>query len=445
MDEDLTRQMYNRDESYISDVLRIRYYPMCAVSGFGAIIRDDSGKEYIDFEAGGGVANTGYCHPEIVRAVTDQVSRLSHNSVIISANDKAISLAEKLIEITPGNYQKKVWFGLSGSDANDCIYKIVKLYTRRSKIVTFIGSYHGQTMGALSMSGLKVHSQFTTLSDVIKVPFPYCYRCPFKIKVSQCSLNCLDYLEEYLFETVCPPEDIAAFVIEAIQGDSGVIVPPPGYFERLAKICNKHGILIVADEVLSGLGRTGKMYAFEHFGILPDLVVIGKALGSGIPISAIVGKAEIIDCNSGVHYLTLGGNPVGCAAALTTIRLIEKYLMKRVPQISTMILKGLSDIKNKHYLIGDIRGKGLMIGVEIVDKKGHPGRKEAQKICYSAWANGLIMVTLGLYGNVIRINPPLVIEEKEVLKALRIFDLSLGQVEKGEVLDENIESFNISW
>lgn len=445
MSEDLTRQMYNRDERYISDVLRLRYYPMCVVSGHGGIIQDDKGKEYIDFEAGGGVANTGYCHPEVVRAVTEQVSRLSHNCISISANDMAISLAEKLIEITPGNYRKKVWFGLSGSDANDCIYKLVKLYTRRSKIITFIGSYHGQTMGALSMSGLKVQSKFTTLSDVIKIPFPYCYRCPFGIKASQCSLNCLDYLENYLFETVCPPEDVAAFIIEAIQGDGGVIVPPPGYFERLAKICIKYGILLVADEVLSGLGRTGKMYAFEHFGIIPDLIVLGKALGSGIPISAIIGKAEVLDCNRGVHYVTLGGNPVGCAAALSTIRLIEKYLMKRVPQISSIILKGLSSIKDKHYLIGDIRGKGLMLGVEIVDKKGNPGRKEAQKICYSAWENGLIVVTLGLYGSVIRVNPPLIIEEEEVLKALSIFDLALSHVEKGEVLDKDVEPFNINW
>ncbi len=430
--------MEEREKSLISKALYVRCLPSAAMTaGKGAWLTDASGRHFLDFEAGGCVANTGYCHPRVVAAICEQASRLTHNCFALMGNDVTVDLASRLVSLTPGDFEKKVWFGLSGSDANDCVYKLARWHSGRPRLIACIGAYHGQTMGALALSGLRSQSRFITLSDVVKIPYPYCYRCPFGLRHPTCGVHCLTYVCDYLFQTVCDPQDVAAFVIEPIQGDAGTIVPPSEYLTGVADLCREHGILLVVDEVLTGLGRTGKMLAIEHTGVIPDLVVLGKALGSGIPMSAVVGKAEVLDSMVGGHLLTVGGNTIGSAAAIATLDVIhDEDLASAASRIGGMIVRGLREMKKRHRLIGDVRGAGLLVGLEMVDDNDRPAGREAHKVCYAAYKRGLVMIFLGLHGNVLRINPPLVMTAEEAARGLSILDDALSDVECNRISDE---------
>jgi 4-aminobutyrate aminotransferase len=419
----------------------IRYYPMVVSKGQGARLWDVDGREYIDFSSGGCVANVGYCHPRIVRAISEQASRLTHSCFTVCSNDRTPVLAEKLIELLPGNYEKKVWFGLSGSDANDWIYKILPKATGRQKLVSFIGNYQGQTMGAAALSGLLPQKRFLSISNVVHIPYPYCYRCPLGHNQDNCGQECFSFFSSYLVGSICAPDEIAAVVFEPIQGDSGIIIPPSQYIQKLLAFCRDNKILLVVDEVLSGIGRTGTWWSCQQQGIEPDLVVIGKALASGVPISAVAGRKDLLDVMTASHHVTCGGNVLASAAGLETLAIIEEEnLLANAKAMGELILKRLEQVRTSHRIVGEVRGLGLLIGIEIQDGED-PSNKMAHKIVYACWQRGLLLYYLGLFGNVLIIVPPLVINQNLVEEGLEILDQAIGLVEQGKISDEDIQAF----
>jgi len=438
-------EILERDEKTIGSAGKIRFYPIVVDRAIGATIIDADGREYLDFVAGWAVANTGYGHPVILEAIKRQLDKASFASTGSFTSETTVKLAERLIAITPGEFRKKVWFGLSGSDANDCVFKILPKATGRSRLMSFIGGYHGQTMGAASLSGHKAQSRFPSFANVVKVPYAYCYRCPFKLTYPECGLYCAnDFIEDYFFKTMVDPRDLAGLIVEPIQSDGGDIVPPDGYMDELKKLADRYGLLFAIDEVKVGFGRTGKMFAIEYSSVKPDVIVIGKPLASGMPLSACVCKHEILDSLSGTHIITTGGNPVACAAALATIGVIEKEkLPENAAKLGTYFKKRLLEMADSHELVGDVRGKGLILGVELVKNKKtkQPGTVETAKLCYQACKNGLLTAYVGLNSNVIEITPPLVLTSQQAEEGLRIFEQSLTEVEKGKVPDSVISSF----
>jgi 4-aminobutyrate aminotransferase len=300
-----TREVLEKDRTFMGAVGKWRLYPMVIEEAKGIIVRDPDGREYLDFHAAWGSANVGHSHPAVLDAIRQQLEKVSCVSTLIHPNRVSINLAEKLVALTPGDFAKKVWYGHSGSDACDCVYKILLNSRKRPRIISFIGSYHGQTMGALSMSGTKLQVKPLGSPAITKVPYAYCYRCPFKLEYSNCDMYCISFIEEYIFETICLPEDVSGMVVEPIESDGGEIVPPPEYIPKLKKLCEKHDILFVDDEVKVGFGRTGKMFAVQHSNVEPDILVLGKPIASGMPLSACVGRAEVLDSIMPPHLFTL--------------------------------------------------------------------------------------------------------------------------------------------
>ncbi|MGQ9507287.1 MAG: aspartate aminotransferase family protein [Candidatus Bathycorpusculaceae bacterium] len=439
-----TLEVLQRDANVIAKSLYIRFYPMSIEEGKGVIVKDADGNSYLDFLGGWSVAATGYNHPKIVEAIKGQVDKLLFNSFTSFSNETAVKLAEKLVKITPGNFRKKVWYGLTGSDANDCIFKLVPYHKKRSRIVSFINSYHGQTMGSLSLSGHKSQSTFAGFSSVVKVPYPYCYRCPFKQAYPDCGIYCIGYIEDYIFKSYCPPEDVAGLIIEPIQSDGGDVVPPEGYLMKLAKLCEEYDITFCADEIKVGLGRTGKMFACENWNLTPDIITLGKPLASGMPLSACVGRAEILDSKLGAHLFTLSGHPVSCAASIATIDVIEReHLAENAEKMGVLLKKRLEELKDNYEIIGDVRGKGLILGVEFIndEKTLEPASAEVAKICYEAWKMGLILGYVGMFSNVIEITPPLIINEEQVNSACEILEQAIKNVRAGKVSNAELEKY----
>ena len=438
-------EILKRDENTLGSAGKIRFYPLVVDRASGATVVDADDHEYLDFIAGWGVANTGYGHPLILDAIKQQLDRASFASIGSFTNEMTVKLAERLISITPGEFRKKVWFGLSGSDANDLVFKVLPLATGRPRLLSFLGAYHGQTMGSASLSGHKAQSHFPSFPNVVKVPYAYCYRCPFRLTYPECELYCAnDFLEDYVFKTLVDPGDLAGLIAEPIQSDGGDIVPPDLYLDELKKLSDRHGLLFAVDEVKVGFGRTGKMFAVQHSSVKPDLITMGKPLASGMPLSACVCKSEVLDSLSGTHYITTGGNPVSCAAALATIQVIEREgLVDNASKLGTYLKKRLSEIANSHDLIGDVRGMGLILGVELVTNKRtkEPATVETAKLCYQACKNGLLTAYVGLNSNVIEMTPPLVLTNEQAEDGIQIFERSLSDVEKGKVPDSAISSF----
>lgn len=434
--------IFTLESNYVSRSNIIRYYPMVVSRGKGAILWDADDREYIDFSSGGCVANVGYCHPYVIKAIQAQNERLSHNCFTVCSNDQTPVLAERLSHLLPGKFEKKIWFGLSGSDANDWVYKILPKATGRQKIISFVGNYQGQTMGAAALSGLMPQQSYLTISNVIHIPYPYCYRCPLGHKSNNCQQACFSFFENYLVGTIVSVEEIAAIVFEPIQGDGGIIVPPAQYLARLSSFCRLHSIPLVVDEVLTGIGRTGTWWAFAQMNIEPDVIVMGKALASGVPISAVGGNKDLMDAMVAAHHVTCGGNVIGSAAAMATLDVIEKEdLLKNARIMGKRLLNGLDQLKSQHDLIGEIRGIGLLIGVEI-ERNGLPASDLAHKVVYAAWTEGLLLYYLGLYGNVLILVPPLVIDEKTIDAGLEILSTALKVVGEGKITDKDIKNFH---
>lgn len=436
--------LFRRDARSLSNVMKLRFYPIVVSSASGAMLRDVEDKEYLDFNAGWGVANTGYNHPRLIHTACSQMNKLSFASTISVLNVESIELAEELKCMTPGDFDKKVWYGHSGSDANEFIAKMIPLATGRPKMISFVGSYHGQTMGSYALSGHPSQSRFIAGGNVIKVPYPYCYRCAFERKPESCGLFCLKYMEDYIFQFVTRPDQVAAMIIEAVQCDGGDIVPPDGFLQGIEAVCKKHGILLILDEVKVGFGRTGKMFSYEHWNIAPDAVVMGKPLGGGQPLSAVVGRADLMDAAVSAHLFTTAGNPLACTSAKETIRIIkDEKLEQNAEKTGEFLKNSFEKLKNQCDVIGDVRGKGLLLGVELVKDRvsKEPADAFAAKVVYRSYELGLLFYYTGVFNNVLELTPPLIITGEQAESAVRIVEHAILDVLSGKVSDEKIAAF----
>jgi 4-aminobutyrate aminotransferase len=344
------------------------------------------------------------------------------------------TLAQKLAESAPGSSPKRVFFTNSGAESVEAALKLARYYTKRQNVIAFFGAFHGRTMGALSLTGSKAIQKRgfgPLIPGVTHIDYPNPYRCPTGITPEEQGMQCIDHLEDIIFRKTLPPDEIAAIFVEPIQGEGGYIVPPEGFLKRLKTLTEKHGILFVADEVQSGMGRTGKMFAIEHWeGIEPDIICLAKGLASGMPLGAIVAKESVMNWPPGAHASTFGGNPVSCVAALETIALLEEELIDNTQQIGAELFQGLRELQKKHRLIGDVRGKGLMLCIELVgDRESKvPAIVERDELVLSCFHKGLLL--LGCGENSIRFSPPLVVDSEQVKTALSILDESLTEIEE---------------
>ncbi len=427
------RELLRRDESLISPSV-IRPYPLVVESGEGCIVRDVDGNEFIDFNSGILCLNVGHSHPRIIRAIETQARKLLHYSYTDFYYEAILELGEKLCKITPGTFEKKIFYCNSGTESVEAAIKLARWHTRKQLFLGYISAFHGRTMGSLSLTSSKPAQRrhfFPVMPGVTQVPYPYCYRCPFKLSYPECNYWCVDFIEEWVLKKYVPPEDVAAFFVEPIQGEGGYVVPPPEYFRRLKKLTDKYGILIVDDEVQTGVGRTGKWFAIEHWGILPEMFCVAKAIASGIPLGVTVARAELMDWEGGTHATTLGGNPLAAAVALEVIDVIkDERLLENAAKQGNYILKRLKEMQRKHPILGDVRGKGLMIGVEIVKdpKTKTSGIEEAKEIVSRSFKRGLAMLTCGV--STIRVAPPLTITRDLVDEGLTIFEGCVKETEK---------------
>jgi 4-aminobutyrate aminotransferase len=401
----------------------------------GPWIQDVDGNIYLDFVSGKGVANVGHRHPEVVKALKAQA-----DEVILGCTSRRFELAEKLAELTPGNFAKKVFFGSSGSDAVDGALKLARWATGRPNIISVAGAYHGQTYGALSASSTWswMVRGFHPLPGFFRMPAPYCYRCPMRLEYPRCGMQCLRYLEECMFASYCPPEDAAAVIIEPVFGDMGWVIPPDEYFIELKKLCEKHGILFIADEVQTGFGRTGKWFAVNHLRIEPDIICLGKPIASGIPLSAMVARAALADPEDRADHFrqsfTLEAHALGCASALATIRVIEsEKLLENCSELGAYLLARLRKIEKAHRIVGEARGRGLLCTLEIVrDRRTRePAPEQASRICRRALENGLYTMFMGAFNaTCIRICPPLISTRRILDIGLDILEEALSEVER---------------
>jgi 4-aminobutyrate aminotransferase len=411
----------------------IGFYPLVAESGAGCIVKDVDGNEFIDFNSGLAVMNVGHSHPRVVKAIKEQAEKLLHYSWTDFCYRPIVDLAEQLMLITPGTHAKRVFFASGGAEANEAAMKMSRWHSRRQLFLAYTNSFHGRTFGTMSLTASKPVQRrhfFPLVPEVTHVPYPYCYRCPFHLTYPECKMWCVDFIEEEVLKKFHPPEDTAAMFIEAIQGEGGYVVPPDDYFARLKKILDKYGILIVDDEVQSGMGRTGKWFAIEHWaGVIPDIVTVAKALGGGLPISAAVAKEELMDWESGSHANTMGGNPVACAAGVQVIGTIrDERLLENATRQGTYIMKRLKEMQQKYSIIGDVRGKGLMVGAELVkdQETKEPAAQEATELINKCFKRGLAIITSGKC--TIRFAPPLIITRETVDAGLEVFEGALKEV-----------------
>jgi len=389
-----------------------RSYPLVASRGEGAIIEDVDGNRFLDFNAGIAVCSTGHCHPDVVAAIEAQSARLIHMSGTDFYYENMVELAEKLAASAPGAVPRRVYFGNSGAEAIEAAMKLARYHTGRDKFIAFSGAFHGRTLGSLSLTGSKVVQRkgFGPLvPGVYHAQFPDPYRLPEGTTTEQHAINCVRAIEEQLFRTILPAEEVAAIVVEPIQGEGGYIIPAKIFLEELAQLAKKHGILLIFDEVQCGMGRTGKMWAADHFGVTPDIFTTAKGIASGLPLSAMIARAEVMNWPPGAHASTFGGNPVAIAASLATIELLERELIANSARVGAHILDRLRDWPNRFQHVGDVRGLGLMIGVEFVrdqhTKERAPDLRD--RVVSQAFERGLLI--LGAGRNAIRLCPPLII------------------------------------
>jgi len=426
------REVLDKDNRFISQSYT-RVYPLVVKSGRGAVIEDVDGNRFLDFTSGIAVCNTGHCHPRVVRAIKRQADQLIHMSGTDFYYAAQSNLAATISRLFPGGGDHRVFFGNSGAEAVEAAMKLARYHTKRPRFLAFLGSFHGRTMGALSLTASKsVHERgFSPLvPGVTHIPYPYCYRCPFNMEPARCNLHCVEWIEEDLFRRSLPPEEVAAVFVEPIQGEGGYIIPPQGFHARLLELARKFGILFVADEVQTGMGRTGRMFASEHFGVVPDIMALAKGIASGLPLGAMVAEAGIMDWVPGSHASTFGGNPISCEAALATISLLEGGLMQKAARMGAYLMENLRKLMDRYDLIGDVRGLGLMVGAEIVKDRVSRAKDPRRRddIIQRSFRKGLLL--LGCGENSIRFIPPLVITRPQIDTAISILDEVLNQVGK---------------
>ena len=426
------RQIVELDSQFVSPSYT-RDYPLVAKRGRGAVVEDVDGNRFLDFAAGIAVVATGHCHPEVVAAIQKQAAELIHMSGTDFYYPNMAQLAQKLAAIAPGKGPKRVYFGNSGAEAIEAAIKLVRYHTKRDKLIAFHGAFHGRTVGALSLTASRAVQRKgfgDLLAGVAHAPFPDTYRGTYGVRPECASQDCLSYLVNELFRRRMDPEEVAGIFVEPIQGEGGYLPAPAEFLQGLQKICREHGILLVADEIQCGMGRTGKWWASEHAGIEPDIICVAKGIASGMPLGAMIARSDIMDWTPGAHASTFGGNPVCIAASLETIRLIEERYMANAARMGDFIMRRTADWPKRHKIVGEVRGKGLMIGIEFVrDQKTKERAPELRnKIVQMAFLRGLLV--LGSGDTTLRLCPPLLIDEEQADFALRTLDGIITEVER---------------
>ncbi len=409
------RAIIERDDAILSPSYT-RSYPLVAARGDGAIVEDPDGNRFLDMNAGIAVVATGHCHPKVVKAIREQAARLIHMSGTDFFYENMVTLAEKLAALAPGDVPRRVYYGNSGAEAVEAALKIARYHTGRDKFIAFLGAFHGRTMGALSLTGSKAVQKkgFAPLvPGVTHIPYAYCYRCPYGKQVETCKVECARVIEDQLLKTILPAEEVAAIFVEPIQGEGGYLVPPRKFIDELREIARRHGILLVFDEVQSGMGRTGRMWAADHFDAVPDILTVAKGIASGMPLSATIARQDLMQWKPGAHASTFGGNPVAIEASLATIELLENELVENAARIGAHIMDRIRDWPAKYPIVGEVRGRGLMIGIEMV--RDQQTREKApdvrDRLVEMAFERGVLL--LGAGANVIRMSPPLVISRDQ--------------------------------
>ena len=431
--------LYDLDASTISALQKLRFFPLSLTGGQGCYVVDDTGRKLLDLSGGWGAASLGYAHPAIRSSVNAALQSQAGASILSATNAPAVELAEKLLEIVPGKGDRKVWLGHSGSDANETVARAVVAATGRSRIVAFHGAYHGGTQGSMAVSGHSAQEGAAKSAGLTLVPFPDPYR-PFEGDPSGEAL--IAHIRN-LFKTTCPGEEIAALFFEPIQADGGLIVPPPGFLKNLSELCASYEILMVCDEVKVGLARSGKVNCFEHEGFTPDIVVLGKGLGGGLPISAAIGPAEIMDFATSFSMQTLHGNPVCASAALAVLKTIQsEFLAKKAAETGGNLMNSLIKAQTGQSNMGDVRGRGLAIGIELIlnDAKS-PAKDLARKTVYRAWELGAVFYYVGMHSNILELTPPLTLTREEAEMGSQILLRAIEDASAGLVSDEAIVEF----
>lgn len=424
------REVVERDARFASSCY-IKEYPLVVARGRGAMVEDVDGNRFLDFMAGIAVAATGHSHPRVVEAIQEAAADFLHICGSDFHYPGLADLCERLARLAPGPSPKRAFITNSGTEAVEGAIKLARRATGRTDIIAFRGAFHGRTYGAMSLTASKVKQRAgfgPFLPGVHHVPYGYCYRCAYGKTYPSCGLHCVRTIEEDLFSSELSPDDVAAIFVEPVQGEGGYVVPPPDWLPALRELCDRHGILLVADEIQSGIGRTGKMFAIEHAGVEPDILLTAKGLASGMPIGAIVATEEATRWDSGSHGSTFGGNPVCCAAALATLDLVEEGLMDNAARMGERLLAGVRRLAEDFPAIGDVRGQGLMIGVEFVRDRDtrDPATGIVPALEKAAFSRGLLL--LGCGRSTLRLAPPLVVDEDDIDTGLAILRECLTQM-----------------
>jgi 4-aminobutyrate aminotransferase len=410
-----------------------RAYPFVMERGEGSLAWDVDGNRYIDFNAGVAVAATGHAHPRVVKAIQDQAAKFIHMSGTDFYYAVQIDLAEKLNSLAPGDGPKQLFLTNSGAETVEAALKLSRFHSGRPRVLAFLGSFHGRTMGALSLTASKVVQRrgfAPLLPGVTHVPYGYCYRCAYNLEYPSCDLYCVDYIEKTLFKQLVPGDEVAAVFVEPIQGEGGYVVPPPEYHTRLKELAERWGILFVADEIQMGMGRTGKWFSIEHWGVTPDITLIAKGIASGMPLGAMVARKELMNWPFGAHGTTFGGNPVSCAAAMATIEVIEEEgLVENAARMGERLLVAAAGMLSGHESIGEVRGRGLVVGVELVRDRQtrEPAPALRDEVIARAFRKGLLI--LGCGPSTVRFMPALTIDAATVDAGLAIFEEALTEAE----------------
>ena len=421
-----------RDKARVSTSYT-RDYPFVMARGAGAVVEDVDGNRFLDCAAGIAVTATGHAHPAVVAAVVEQAGKFLHMSGTDFYYEPQVELAEEMARLVPidrATADVRSFFSNSGTEANEAALKLARYKTGRANIIAFLGSFHGRTMGSLALTSSKYVQRRgfgPMMPGVYHAPYANCYRCPVGLKPESCQAECLGFVEEQIFVHLVSPDEVAAVVVEPIQGEGGYVVPAPQFHQRLRELTTRYGILLIADEVQSGMGRTGRMFACEHFGIEADIVTVAKGIASGLPLGVTSARADVMTWPPGAHASTFGGNPVSCVAALATIKLLKDGLIKNAEVVGRHLMDRLRGLKEKHAIIGDVRGRGLMIGVELVRDRVTKERATTERdaIVQAMFRRGVLL--LGAGRNALRFAPPLVLTTAQADTIVEIFDEVLGK------------------
>jgi 4-aminobutyrate aminotransferase len=430
-----------RDSRTIGRIEKLRFSPLSVTGGEGSYLIAEDGRRLLDLSASWGAASLGYSHPGLAEAVSRSLRSMPSASILSSVNRPAIELAEALLDLVPGEKDRRVWLGHSGSDANETATRAIEAATGRHRFISFVGAYHGGTAGSMAVSGHTAQLHSAPKPGLTLLPYPDPYRPALSGDIG---LHVLEYFD-FLLATACPPEQVGAVLIEPIQSDGGMIVPPPGFLEGIAERCAKNGILLLCDEVKVGLGRTGWLHAFQESGIDPDVITFGKGLGGGLPVSAVVAPAAILDFEACFAIQTTAGNPVCSSAGSAVLRAIEEEkLTDNAKEIGAMLAEGSRDMAARHPLVGEVRGRGLAIGVDLVADTitNAPASTEAAKVVFRALELGAVLFYVGMHSNVLELTPPLTLSRSEAAEGLAILEEAISDVENGRVSDDAIGAYD---